>query len=212
MIGTGMGVSEQVDSSACTPAFSHACKHLLKGSPVASCKSSPGSSRHHSGRAVDVRVAGIPKRDVSEFARTLGGTGVGYYPNSTFTHIDVRDRSYYWIDRSAPGQRARYQRLSDSERFSDANRAVEPAERPAERPVEEPTEGRTASAENDRETNPAQSARPPIDWEVDFEAGRTSAAPVEGVRSVQLSESEARELRESLLNGIRAAAREQGQD
>lgn len=36
--------------------------------------------------------------------------GVGYYPRSTFVHLDVRDRSAYWVDRSRPGQAPQYQR------------------------------------------------------------------------------------------------------
>ncbi len=66
------------------------------------------TSRHRHGRALDIRVEGVHRRDVSEFARGLADTGVGYYPNSTFTHVDVRGRAQYWVDRSAPGQRPDY--------------------------------------------------------------------------------------------------------
>jgi hypothetical protein len=45
---------------------------------------------------------------VSRFARSLERTGVGFYPNSVFTHVDVRHRQAYWIDRSAPGEPADY--------------------------------------------------------------------------------------------------------
>ena len=66
-------------------------------------------SRHRTGRALDIRVVGVDRRDVAEHARaTLAGTGVGYYPNSTFTHIDVRDTSHHWVDLAGPGERARY--------------------------------------------------------------------------------------------------------
>jgi uncharacterized protein YcbK (DUF882 family) len=47
------------------------------------------NSLHMYGRAVDIRV---PHRDVSfvyEVARSLKGGGVGYYPDSNFTHVDV---------------------------------------------------------------------------------------------------------------------------
>jgi hypothetical protein len=34
---------------------------------------------------------------------------VGYYPNSSFIHLDVRkDRSAFWIDYSGPGERSMY--------------------------------------------------------------------------------------------------------
>jgi len=67
----------------------------------------PGS-RHRAGRAIDLRIEGVDNRGLSELARTFDATGVGYYPNSTFVHVDVRDSSFYWVDRSKPGQRADY--------------------------------------------------------------------------------------------------------
>ncbi len=66
------------------------------------------TSRHRVGRALDVQVDGVHRGEVARFARTLNATGVGFYPRSTFTHIDVRDDSAFWIDRSGPGQRADY--------------------------------------------------------------------------------------------------------
>ncbi len=62
------------------------------------------TSRHRHARALDLRVEGVPRYEVARFARTLPETGVGYYPNSTFTHVDVRQRSVYWVDRSGPGE------------------------------------------------------------------------------------------------------------
>ena len=62
-------------------------------------------SRHHSADALDLRIDGVDNFELSEFARTLDATGVGYYPNSTFVHIDVRDAQAYWVDRSGPGER-----------------------------------------------------------------------------------------------------------
>lgn len=66
------------------------------------------TSRHHHGRALDLRIQGVGRREVSEFARTLDNTGVGFYPNSVFTHVDVRHREAYWVDRSEPGEPADY--------------------------------------------------------------------------------------------------------
>lgn len=71
----------------------------------------PGSrvgSRHHHAQAIDIRVEGVHRAEVAEFARALPETGVGFYPASTFTHIDVRIRPSFWVDRSEPGQRSRY--------------------------------------------------------------------------------------------------------
>jgi len=65
-------------------------------------------SRHRVGKALDLQIEGVERAEVARFARLLANTGVGYYPRSTFTHIDVRDRAAFWIDRSRPGQRADY--------------------------------------------------------------------------------------------------------
>ncbi len=68
------------------------------------------SSRHTTGDAVDMGIRGVPKRVLRDYCRTLDRVGVGYYPNSSFVHFDVRDRSAYWVDRSGPGERPDYDR------------------------------------------------------------------------------------------------------
>jgi uncharacterized protein YcbK (DUF882 family) len=65
-------------------------------------------SNHNHGRAIDFRVVGVPNEVVRDYCRTLRNTGCGYYPNSVFVHMDVRDRSAYWIDFSKPGEPPRY--------------------------------------------------------------------------------------------------------
>lgn len=69
-------------------------------------------SKHKVGRAVDFRVVGVPNHVVRDYLRTLGNVGVGYYPNSTFLHFDVREAPTYWIDDSGPGQAPRYRHIS----------------------------------------------------------------------------------------------------
>jgi uncharacterized protein YcbK (DUF882 family) len=64
-------------------------------------------SNHGRGRAMDIVVPGVSDADVATFARELGYVGVGIYPTSGFVHVDVRDRSYFWVDASAPGHRDR---------------------------------------------------------------------------------------------------------
>lgn len=71
---------------------------------------SPRTSRHHHGRALDLRVAGVSREAVRDLAASFEQTGVGWYPNSTFVHVDVREESAYWVDLSRPGERARYVR------------------------------------------------------------------------------------------------------
>jgi uncharacterized protein YcbK (DUF882 family) len=65
-------------------------------------------SNHNQGKAVDFRVAGVPNEVVRDFCRTLKNVGVGYYPNSTFVHLDVRTSPAFWIDYSRPGEPPRY--------------------------------------------------------------------------------------------------------
>ncbi len=61
-------------------------------------------SRHLRGRAADVRVPGVPaRRLVNWIRRNLPNVGVGYYPNSTFVHVDVRERGAFWVDYAGPG-------------------------------------------------------------------------------------------------------------
>lgn len=68
----------------------------------------PGNaSNHGKGRAIDLVVPGTSDEEVAKFARELGFVGVGIYPTSGFVHVDVRDKSYFWIDSSGPGKRNR---------------------------------------------------------------------------------------------------------
>ena len=68
-------------------------------------------SFHQSARALDLHLDGVANEKVVEFCRTLPDTGCGYYPNSSFVHVDVRPAGtghVYWIDASGPGEPARY--------------------------------------------------------------------------------------------------------
>jgi uncharacterized protein YcbK (DUF882 family) len=65
------------------------------------------SSNHGRGRSADFIVPGASDDEVARFARETGFCGVGVYPASGFVHVDVRDRSYFWIDSSGPGRRNR---------------------------------------------------------------------------------------------------------
>jgi uncharacterized protein YcbK (DUF882 family) len=65
-------------------------------------------SNHMHGKAIDFRVAGVPNEALRDFCRTLKNVGCGYYPNSIFVHMDVREQSAFWIDYSKPGEAPRY--------------------------------------------------------------------------------------------------------
>ncbi|MBV9947330.1 MAG: YcbK family protein [Myxococcales bacterium] len=83
----------------------------------------PGShSNHGRGRAVDFAVPGVPDEEVARFVRGMGFVGVGVYPASQFVHVDVRPRSYFWVDVSGPHMRNREQAiLLDLAASSDAD-------------------------------------------------------------------------------------------
>jgi len=67
-------------------------------------------SPHMKGLACDFRVTGIKNTELRDYLRSgFQKVGVGYYPNSSFVHLDMRkDRSAFWIDYSGPGERAVY--------------------------------------------------------------------------------------------------------
>jgi len=68
-------------------------------------------SMHATGRAIDFRIEGVKNDDVIAFCKTLDDTGCGFYPNSSFVHLDVREKGIgrvNWIDASGPGESPRY--------------------------------------------------------------------------------------------------------
>jgi hypothetical protein len=68
-------------------------------------------SFHSSGRALDFKLEGVPNEDLVAFCKTLPDTGCGYYPNSSFVHVDARERGaghVSWIDISRPGETPHY--------------------------------------------------------------------------------------------------------
>jgi hypothetical protein len=69
-------------------------------------------SRHASGKALDFRIPGVPSEEVATMAKLhFEAVGVGFYPTSDFVHLDVRARSYYWLDTSGPGEAKRERAL-----------------------------------------------------------------------------------------------------
>ncbi|MEM7138922.1 MAG: LysM peptidoglycan-binding domain-containing protein [Myxococcota bacterium] len=88
------------------------------------------SSRHATGEAVDIRVEGVPNEVLRDYCLTLSRLGVGYYPRSSFVHIDVRPQAAYWVDWSRPGEPALYLPPGQSPEEFDAGTptAVSPPE------------------------------------------------------------------------------------
>ena len=48
-------------------------------------------SFHIQGRAIDIRVEGLPAHHIKEAALNMAQGGVGYYPDSNFVHLDTGD-------------------------------------------------------------------------------------------------------------------------
>jgi uncharacterized protein YcbK (DUF882 family) len=68
-------------------------------------------SNHTRGRAADIRVSGVANRRLFDILRrSFADVGVGYYPNGTFVHFDVRDKATIWVDYSGADQIPCYSR------------------------------------------------------------------------------------------------------
>ena len=77
-------------------------------------------------------VPGVADEEVARFVREMGFVGVGVYPTSQFVHVDIRPRSYFWVDFSGPRMKNRERGiLGDLAAKSDAAflRAFRKAER-----------------------------------------------------------------------------------
>ena len=110
-------------------------------------------SKHPLGRACDFFVLGVPNTALRDYARTFNDVGVGYYPNSTFVHLDVRDYDAYWVDYAGPGEPPRYRNESIAKR-SDVESKTERVG------VDDP-ENERELAESAQPDNERQSARVP---------------------------------------------------
>jgi uncharacterized protein YcbK (DUF882 family) len=66
-------------------------------------------SNHNVGRAMDFSIEGVPNSVLRDFCKTFQNAGVGYYPNSSFVHLDVRSGKAAWIDYAGPGEAPRYE-------------------------------------------------------------------------------------------------------
>ncbi len=86
-------------------------KETAKVTVISGYRPSAAGSYHASGRAVDFRIEGVPNMALVAFCKTIPDTGCGFYPNSSFVHLDVRDPGVghvTWIDASGSGESPRY--------------------------------------------------------------------------------------------------------
>jgi uncharacterized protein YcbK (DUF882 family) len=63
-----------------------------------------GQGLHASARAIDFSLGGVSADELATYLRTVPRVGVGVYthPRTQYVHLDVRDRSYHWVDASGP--------------------------------------------------------------------------------------------------------------
>jgi uncharacterized protein YcbK (DUF882 family) len=120
----------------------HFDSHALR--IVSAYRASSPRSNHGKGRALDLVVPGATDSDVAKFAETLGFCGVGLYPVSGFIHVDSRPRSYFWLDRSGPGQHTKAVPILPLLAQASDRRAMARGEAPPDKPAaplaeEEPT-------------------------------------------------------------------------
>lgn len=81
-------------------------------------------SRHKHSQAVDFSIAGVTNTVLRDYVRRFRNCGVGYYPNSSFVHLDVRDTAAYWVDYAGPGEAPRSKpRSESSERLADSDKS-----------------------------------------------------------------------------------------
>ena len=83
-------------------------------------------SNHNLGRAMDFSVEGVPNTVLRDFCRTFRNAGVGYYPNGTFVHLDVRATKTTWVDYSRSGEAPRYEAGGPAPAGDDGSAEGEP--------------------------------------------------------------------------------------
>jgi hypothetical protein len=129
-----------------------------------------GGNYHSTGRALDFRIDGIEDQALFAFCKTLTDTGCGFYPHSSFVHMDVRDAGtghVAWTDMSNPGEPPRFVPSNDlanpseprgKDSSTDSAKPSEPVRGVASTegadPSQPPREG--ASAES---ANPSEASR-----------------------------------------------------
>jgi LysM repeat protein len=92
-------------------------------------------SRHRTSEAVDFSIPGVPNAVLRQYLLLLDDVGVGYYPNSSFLHLDVRACVAQWVDYAGPGEPPRR-----SPRRGPARRQVAATKVPVPMAADEPAE------------------------------------------------------------------------
>jgi uncharacterized protein YcbK (DUF882 family) len=120
-------------------------------------------SPHMKGLAIDIHVEGVKNTELRDYLRrSMQKVGVGYYPNSSFIHLDVRkDRSAFWIDYSGPGERAVYSEAPAQDLKTGRAENYHPTKIGEDWANDAPEHATGAEDEAEAKAAPAVDARPP---------------------------------------------------
>jgi uncharacterized protein YcbK (DUF882 family) len=102
-------------------------------------------SRHKHSQAVDFSIPGVTNTVLRDYVRRFRNCGVGFYPNSSFVHLDVRETSAYWVDYAGPGEAPRGKPHADVAKKNEAPDASGPIEEAGADVDDRPTESAPAS-------------------------------------------------------------------
>lgn len=109
----------------------HLARHFRVGqvNVISGYRAGARRSNHALGRAADIALPGVGDEALARFAREIGFLGVGVYPRSGFVHVDVRSRSFFWVEGRARRRRGRRLRGGIREVHGDLARRVDEAAR-----------------------------------------------------------------------------------
>jgi hypothetical protein len=108
-------VAEPLDPRVVQLAFRSAYHFGAASMILVSATRKGAHGKHGSGDALDYQLEGVRASTLAAHVRSYPRAGVGIYthPKTQYVHVDVRDRSYHWIDGSPPGVSWRERLLGD---------------------------------------------------------------------------------------------------
>jgi hypothetical protein len=161
--------------------------HLISG-----LRNDRKASRHSHGMAADIVLPGVRDADLAAFFREQGFTGVGTYPRSGFVHIDVREASYFWVDRSSPNKRNKVSQVRGSESKAVDEEALARGDQPTVNPdvLQSALERRAAKRrpKKKRRNMAAKKSRPRAPAARSSAASKTSPPPFADASSAAAAE------------------------
>jgi LysM repeat protein len=142
-------------------------------------------SKHKHSSAIDFSIAGVPNAVVREYLLLFDDVGVGYYPNSSFVHFDVRDGAMQWVDYAGPGEAPRLHpnspRYAHAPRYGGRSPSVADLDEIAERVVAEMGESKKRSehvATPENATPPSRAEEPDAPEPAPQPSGTEPAEPL----------------------------------